>query len=139
MGAWDLNGDGIGDLLAQDNSNNLYRYYGTGNGTFGARARVFSNWGGSYNLVVGVGDITGDRKADLVSRDSAGKRVAQHRGRKGILRDPYEDRERPAGLQGPLLGPKTGIDGAALRRVRVRCPLGDGLLPPGLDPRRAPA
>jgi hypothetical protein len=72
LGAGDVNGDGIGDLLAQDTANNLYRSYGTGNGTFGARAKVFSNWGGSYNVIVGVGDITGDGKADLVSRDSAG-------------------------------------------------------------------
>ncbi|MEU0950526.1 VCBS repeat-containing protein [Streptomyces canus] len=50
----------------------MYRYYGTGNGTFGARAKVCSNWGGSYNVIVGFGDITGDGKTDLVSRDSAG-------------------------------------------------------------------
>lgn len=72
VGAGDLNGDGIGDLLAQDKSNNLYRYYGKGNGTFTARVKLFTNWGGSYNVVVGVGDITGDGRADLVSRDSGG-------------------------------------------------------------------
>jgi hypothetical protein len=72
VGAGDLNGDGIGDLLAQDTSNNLYRYYGKGNGTFTARVKLFGSWGGSYNAVVGVGDIAGDGKADLVSRDSGG-------------------------------------------------------------------
>ncbi|WP_406178483.1 FG-GAP-like repeat-containing protein [Streptomyces canus] len=72
VGVGDLDGDGIGDLLAQDKSNNLYRYYGKGNGTFSARVKVFTNWGGSYNVIVGVGDITGDGKADLVSRDSGG-------------------------------------------------------------------
>ncbi|RPF34641.1 VCBS repeat-containing protein [Streptomyces sp. TLI_185] len=72
VGAGDLNGDGIGDLLAQDRANTLYRYYGKGDGTFGARAKLFSNWGGSYNALVGVGDITGDGKADLVERDTAG-------------------------------------------------------------------
>ncbi|MGW3102900.1 FG-GAP repeat domain-containing protein [Streptomyces sp. NPDC001100] len=72
VGVGDVNGDGIGDLLAQDKSNNLYRYYGTGHGTFGARVKLFTAWGASYDTVVGVGDITGDGKADLVERDSAG-------------------------------------------------------------------
>ncbi|MET7490557.1 VCBS repeat-containing protein [Streptomyces sp. NPDC005538] len=72
VGVGDLNGDGVGDLLAQDRSNNLYRYYGTGKGTFGARVKLFTAWGGSYDTVVGVGDVTGDGKADLVERDSAG-------------------------------------------------------------------
>ncbi|WP_328933188.1 MULTISPECIES: VCBS repeat-containing protein [unclassified Streptomyces] len=72
VGVGDINGDGVGDLIAQDKANTLYRYYGTGRGTFGARAKLFTAWGGSYDTVVGVGDITGDGKADLVERDSAG-------------------------------------------------------------------
>ncbi|MFF3313074.1 FG-GAP-like repeat-containing protein [Streptomyces sp. NPDC002952] len=72
VGAGDLNGDGFGDLLVQDKVNTLYRYNGKGDGTFSARAKVFSDWGGSYNVVVGAGDVTGDGKADLVSRDSSG-------------------------------------------------------------------
>lgn len=72
VGAGDLNGDGLGDLLAQDRTNTLYRYYSTGNGTFTARAKVLSNWGATYNAVVGVGDITGDGLGDLVVRDTAG-------------------------------------------------------------------
>ncbi|MGW0967622.1 FG-GAP repeat domain-containing protein [Streptomyces sp. NPDC002516] len=72
VGAGDLDGDGIGDLLAQDTSNTLYRYKGKGDGTFAARVKVFGDWGGSYNAVVGVGDITDDGRADLVSRDTSG-------------------------------------------------------------------
>ncbi|MFF0080024.1 FG-GAP-like repeat-containing protein [Streptomyces canus] len=72
VGVGDLNGDGIGDLIAQDRSNNLYRYTGTGRSTFKARVKLFSAWGGSYNTIVGVGDITGDGKADIISRDTAG-------------------------------------------------------------------
>ncbi|MFE4697910.1 FG-GAP-like repeat-containing protein [Streptomyces sp. NPDC056738] len=72
VGAGDLDGDGIGDLLAQDSSNTLYRYNGKGDGTFAARVKVFGDWGASYNVVVGVGDITDDGRADLVSRDTGG-------------------------------------------------------------------
>ncbi|MDH6702803.1 FG-GAP-like repeat-containing protein [Streptomyces sp. MAA16] len=72
VGAGDLNGDGHGDLLVQDRSNTLWRYDGTGKGTFKSRVKVFSGWGSSYNVVVGVGDITGDGRPDLVSRDTSG-------------------------------------------------------------------
>jgi hypothetical protein len=72
VGAGDLNGDGIGDVLARDKAGTLWRYDGTGTGLLNDRVKVFSNWGASYNAIVGVGDITGDGKADLVERDTAG-------------------------------------------------------------------
>ncbi|MFD0312854.1 FG-GAP-like repeat-containing protein [Streptomyces flavalbus] len=83
IGAGDLNGDGIGDLLAQDTSNELWRYDGTGGGKFTARTKVFDDWGTSYNAVVGVGDITGDGKADLVCRDTSGNLYRQSGNGKG--------------------------------------------------------
>ncbi|MEV5841178.1 FG-GAP-like repeat-containing protein [Streptomyces sp. NPDC051985] len=72
VGVGDLDGDGHGDLLAQDRSNELWRYDGTATGRFKSRVKVFDDWGASYNVIVGVGDITGDGRADLVSRDTSG-------------------------------------------------------------------
>ncbi|MFJ4849159.1 FG-GAP-like repeat-containing protein [Streptomyces sp. NPDC088733] len=72
VGVGDLNGDGFGDLLAQDTSNELWRFSGDGKGHFKPRVLLARNWGAAYNAVVGVGDITGDGKADLVVRDTAG-------------------------------------------------------------------
>ncbi|MEV6106886.1 FG-GAP-like repeat-containing protein [Streptomyces sp. NPDC051940] len=72
VGAGDLNGDGIGDVLARSTTGKLYRCYGRADGTLGSGVVLWSDWGASYKDVVVVGDITGDGKADLVSRDKYG-------------------------------------------------------------------
>ncbi|MEV6486635.1 FG-GAP-like repeat-containing protein [Streptomyces sp. NPDC051576] len=72
VGIGDFNGDGRGDLLAQDKSNTLWRYDGNGTGGFKPRVKLATNWGSNYNAVIGVGDLTGDGRPDLVSRDTAG-------------------------------------------------------------------
>ncbi|EPH45898.1 hypothetical protein STRAU_1029 [Streptomyces aurantiacus JA 4570] len=70
IGAGDLNGDGLGDVLALDKSGDLWRYDGLRTGKLKDRVRVFKDWGGSYKDVVGAGDVNGDGKHDLVSRDT---------------------------------------------------------------------
>ncbi|MFJ2113878.1 FG-GAP repeat domain-containing protein [Streptomyces sp. NPDC087850] len=72
IGAGDLNSDGFGDILARGKNGTLYRYEGTGKGTLGPRVTMFANWGATYNAIVGVGDLTGDGKNDVIMRDKAG-------------------------------------------------------------------
>lgn len=59
-------------VLARDGIGTLWRCTGAGNGSLRACAKLFSDWGGSYDAIVGVGDITGDGRSDLVERDTAG-------------------------------------------------------------------
>ncbi|MEW2084606.1 FG-GAP-like repeat-containing protein [Streptomyces sp. NPDC005283] len=73
IGAGDLNGDGRGDLLTLGADGVLSRHSATGYGTFTAPVVVFTNWGTGRDVVVGAGDITGDGKNDLISRDTNGK------------------------------------------------------------------
>ncbi|MFF3920606.1 FG-GAP-like repeat-containing protein [Streptomyces sp. NPDC001852] len=68
----DVTGDGVGDLLAYDHLGNLWLMTGNGKGDYAARKEVFADWGQAYNTIIGVGDVTGDGKADLLERDSAG-------------------------------------------------------------------
>ncbi|RST17452.1 VCBS repeat-containing protein [Streptomyces sp. WAC05374] len=74
LGAGDLNGDGIGDVLAVDRNDSLWRYDGTAAGSLKPRTLVFGNrWATSRNAFVGVGDITGDGHPDVISRNAQGQ------------------------------------------------------------------
>ncbi|MFE5813808.1 FG-GAP repeat domain-containing protein [Streptomyces sp. NPDC056479] len=73
IAAGDLNRDGKNDLLAIDASNELWRFNGTGAGTFTSRSLVFKDWGTSYKDVVGGLDLSGDGRADMVSLDKDGR------------------------------------------------------------------
>ncbi|WP_254047519.1 FG-GAP-like repeat-containing protein [Streptomyces aureus] len=69
----DVNGDGRADVIARTQDGVLYLYLGTGSATtpLSTRTLVGSGWG-VYDQLVGLGDGTGDGKADLYARDSAG-------------------------------------------------------------------
>jgi hypothetical protein len=72
VGPGDLNGDGKGDLIARTSSA-LYFYAGDGNGlSMKGRVQVGGSGWSQYNQIVGAGDLTGDGKADIVARSSAG-------------------------------------------------------------------
>jgi hypothetical protein len=73
IAAGDIDGNGKNDLLAIDASNELWRFSGTGTGTFKPRSLVFKDWGTSYKDVVGGLDLSGDRRADLISLDKDGR------------------------------------------------------------------
>ncbi|MEV1023148.1 VCBS repeat-containing protein [Streptomyces sp. NPDC050264] len=73
IGAGDLNGDGLGDVLALDKSGVLWRYDGLRTGKLKDRVRVFKDWGSSYKDVIGAGDVNGDGKHDLLSRDTSNR------------------------------------------------------------------
>ncbi|MFE2296818.1 FG-GAP repeat domain-containing protein [Streptomyces sp. NPDC059445] len=71
IGAGDLNGDGLGDVLALDGTGKLWRYDGTRTGKLKDRVQVFKDWGRTYKDVIGAGDINGDGRNDLISRDTS--------------------------------------------------------------------
>ncbi|WP_369144692.1 FG-GAP repeat domain-containing protein [Streptomyces sp. R44] len=69
----DVNADGRADVVARTKDGQLYLYLATGNMTqpLGTRISVGSGWN-AYDQLVGLGDGTGDGKADLYARDAAG-------------------------------------------------------------------
>ncbi|WP_109447477.1 VCBS repeat-containing protein [Streptomyces sp. ICBB 8177] len=72
VGAGDLTGDGVPDIVATTPGGTLYLYPGLGNGAFGSRRAIGSGWQ-MYGRIAAPGDLTGDGKSDLVAVDSAGR------------------------------------------------------------------
>ena len=68
IGPGDYNGDGTVDLIARKPSTDqVFLYPGNGRGGFYARVLIATGWNG-YDRIVGVGDFTGDGRADLITR-----------------------------------------------------------------------
>jgi sugar lactone lactonase YvrE len=70
----DITGDGKPDIIARDSAGKLWLYKGTGtpSAPLASRVQIGTDWQ-IYNSIVGVGDMTGDGKPDIIARDSAGK------------------------------------------------------------------
>lgn len=67
----DVSGDGRPDLIARNSATGaVYLYKGTSTGKLSARVKLYDNWKG-YKKIVGVGDITGDGRADLLAQDTS--------------------------------------------------------------------
>lgn len=69
----DVTGDGLPDVLgirASDDAMLLYAAAPSGDGRLSAPVVVPGTWSG-YSAVMGAGDVTGDRRADLVARKSS--------------------------------------------------------------------
>ncbi|MFJ6937622.1 FG-GAP repeat domain-containing protein [Streptomyces sp. NPDC101132] len=79
LGAGDLNGDGHGDLVLHDTGNELWRMNGLGGGRFAAPVKIATDWGTTTNALVAAGDLNGDGRADLISRDTSGT-IWRHSG-----------------------------------------------------------
>ncbi|WP_260696902.1 VCBS repeat-containing protein, partial [Streptomyces sp. 130] len=73
VGAGDLSGDGIADVVARDTKGDLYLYKGTGKAAKPLSARVKIGYGyNTYKQFAAPGDLDGDGFADLVGVDGKG-------------------------------------------------------------------
>ncbi|MEV6245838.1 VCBS repeat-containing protein [Streptomyces sp. NPDC051742] len=69
----DVNDDGLADVVARTKDGQLYLYLATGDLSrpLGTRILVGGGWN-IYDQLIGSGDVTGDGRADLYARDTAG-------------------------------------------------------------------
>ena len=70
----DFDGDGVGDLVARENTGKLFFLPGRANGTFAPIVQIgtATTWGG-YPAMTTVGDLDDDGRTDVVARADTGK------------------------------------------------------------------
>ncbi|MFG2824738.1 FG-GAP repeat domain-containing protein [Kitasatospora sp. NPDC048365] len=73
VGASDVDGDGIGDVLTRTLNGELWFHKGAGSATapLKARVKVGTGWN-AYNVITGSDDLDGDGLGDLLARDGDG-------------------------------------------------------------------
>ncbi|MFF3728155.1 FG-GAP repeat domain-containing protein [Streptomyces erythrochromogenes] len=73
VGASDVDGDGLGDVLTRTLTGDLWFHKGAGSATapLKARVKVSTGWN-TYNVISGPDDVDGDGLSDLVARNRDG-------------------------------------------------------------------
>ena len=80
VGTWDLDGDGLADLLARDKKSGITTFYkgnGAGQLTAGATTKRFKK----MVQLVGVGDFDGDGRNDVVGKKARKQKLLLFRGK----------------------------------------------------------
>ncbi|WP_051479200.1 VCBS repeat-containing protein [Arthrobacter sp. H5] len=69
----DMNGDGKTDLIGRDSSGRLWYYAGNGNRGYSTRTLMGSGGWNSMDLILMPGDFNGDKRSDVIARDTTGR------------------------------------------------------------------
>ena len=80
VGTWDLDGDGLPDLLARDKSSGVTTFY-KGNGAGQVTAGLTTKRFASMVQLVGVGDFDGDGRNDVVGKKAGKQKLLLFRGK----------------------------------------------------------
>jgi len=69
----DFTGDGQADVIGRTPAGKLYLYPGNGKGGFAAGGKVIGTGWNMFNTLLSPGDLTDDRKSDLLGRRPDGR------------------------------------------------------------------